>query len=50
MHKKLKLSQVKEFYKNNYCGKNLIVAVAGDVDHEQVVSSQTYCNPGTDPS
>ncbi len=35
--KKMTKSKVNEFYRSHYRGKNLIVAVAGDVDHDEVV-------------
>ncbi len=41
---------VVEFYKPRYCGKNLIVSVAGHVDHNQIVediqSRLTQASPG----
>ena len=31
--------QINEFYRNNYSGKNLIVAAAGHIDHEELVKA-----------
>jgi predicted Zn-dependent peptidase len=32
-------AQVKKYYKSQYCGKNLIVAAAGNIDHEELVQA-----------
>lgn len=33
----LTLDQVREFHRNNYYGDNVVLAVVGDVDHQQIV-------------
>ena len=34
---RINTSDLKDFYKNNYQGPNLVIAAAGDVDHERLV-------------
>lgn len=35
----MKMSQVKRYYRQKYCGAHLIVAAAGNVDHQEIVET-----------